>query len=208
MIKLHHLNQSRSQRILWLLEELGVNYEVIPYLRDKDTSLAPAELRKIHPLGKSPVIEDEGMVVAESGAITEYLISKYGPSKLAPERGSASYVEFLQWIHFAESSAMLPLLLKVFLSIEPAETKVLDHYAHIESTKVLRYLNDSLSGKDYLVDNRLTGADIMMSFVVDLSHKLGLREEFPEIQKYEKQLSSHKSYQKALELEQQYNKAT
>lgn len=206
MIKLHHLNQSRSKRIIWLLEELEIDYKVIPYLRDKETLLAPPELQKIHPLGKSPVIEEDGVVITESGAITEYLISKYGPSKLAPKENSPSYIEYLQWIHFAESSAMVPLLLKIFLSMEKSETKSLDSYAHIEAIKVLNYLNSSLSGKKYLVDERLTGADIMMSFVTESVNNLGMMDQFHEVKRYANQLASHKSYQKAGELEDKYSR--
>ena len=116
MIKLHHLNKSRSKRIIWLLEELGVDYDVVAYQRDAVTSLAPPELKAIHPLGKSPVIESDGMVIAESGAITEYLIEQHGAGILSPDRGTKEYVEYLQWLHFAESSAILPLLLKMFIT--------------------------------------------------------------------------------------------
>ena len=109
MIKLHHLNKSRSKRIIWLLEELEVDYEIVAYQRNKDTFLAPDELKQVHQLGKSPVIEDDGLIVTESGAITDYLITKYGNGKFAPEAGTAEYVDYQQWLHFAESSAILPL---------------------------------------------------------------------------------------------------
>ena len=117
MIEVHHLDNSRSQRILWLLEELGLEYQIVPYKRDPKTRLAPPELKAIHPLGKSPVIRDQGMVVAESGAIVEYLVGKYGNGRLAPPRdlSSPDYVAYLQWLHFAEGSAMLPLLLKLYV---------------------------------------------------------------------------------------------
>ena len=115
MIKLHHLNKSRSKRIIWLLEELDVDYEIVAYQRNSETFLAPDELQAIHPLGKSPVIEDNGQIIAESGAITDYLISKYGNGKFAPSRDSKDYIDYQQWLHFAESSAILPLLLKMFV---------------------------------------------------------------------------------------------
>ena len=115
MITLHHLNKSRSKRIIWLLEELGQPYEIKSYQRDSQTFLAPPELKQIHPLGKSPVIEMDGQVIAESGAITEYLIEKYAADTLAPARDSADYVSYLQWLHFAESSAMLPLILRMLV---------------------------------------------------------------------------------------------
>lgn len=100
MIKLHHLNQSRSKRIIWLLEELGIDYDIVPYHRDSVTFLAPPELKSIHPLGKSPVIEEDGRVITESGAITEYLIDKYASEKLAPAKGSDDHLDYLQWLHF------------------------------------------------------------------------------------------------------------
>ena len=105
MIKLHHLNKSRSKRIIWLLEELDVDYEIVAYQRNTETFLAPDELKKVHQLGKSPVIEDDGLIVTESGAITDYLITKYGNGKFAPKAGTAEYVEYQQWLHFVESSA-------------------------------------------------------------------------------------------------------
>ena len=116
MIKLHHLNASRSIRILWLLEEIGVPYELVQYKRSTTTNLAPESLKAIHPLGKSPVIEIDGQVIAESGAIVESIISKYAPH-LAPSEGTPEHTDYLQWIHFSESSAMLPFLLKVLTSM-------------------------------------------------------------------------------------------
>jgi len=119
MIVLHHLNNSRSQRILWLLEELGVPYEVKRYQRDAKTMLAPPELRKIHPLGKSPVITDGDVTLAESGAIIEYLAEKYGEARLLPPAGTPNRLRCTYWLHYAEGSAMSPLLLKlVFHRVE------------------------------------------------------------------------------------------
>lgn len=135
MITLHHLNKSRSKRIIWLLEELGVDYHVVAYQRDSVTFLAPPELKAIHPLGKSPVIEADGKVIAESGAITEYLIAKYAPQRLAPAQESDEYVEYLQWLHFAESSGILPLLLKVFLTKDGTQTQFLLSTQSQRSTK-------------------------------------------------------------------------
>ena len=105
MITVHHLNNSRSQRVLWLLEELGVPYEIQKYQRDAKTMLAPPELLKVHPLGKSPVITDEGVTVAESGAIIEYLLERYGAGRLEPEKGTPERLRFTYWLHFAEGSA-------------------------------------------------------------------------------------------------------
>ena len=113
MIVVHHLNNSRSQRILWLLEELGLEYEIKKYQRDPKTMLAPQALRAVHPLGKSPVITDDGNTVAESGAIIEYLVERYGKGQLAPAVGTPERLRWSYWMHFAEGSAMTPLLMKL-----------------------------------------------------------------------------------------------
>lgn len=121
MLIVHHLENSRSQRVLWLLEELGLEYEVKRYQRDPETMLAPPELKKVHPLGKSPVIEDEGNIVAESGAIIEYLLDRYGQGRLRPQAGTPERLRFTYWLHYAEGSAMPPLLLSlVFLKMPKA----------------------------------------------------------------------------------------
>ncbi|MDN3696233.1 glutathione S-transferase [Vibrio clamense] len=205
MIKLHHLNKSRSKRILWLLEELGVDYQVVPYQRDAVTFLAPPELKVVHPLGKSPVIEDNGMVITESGAITEYLIETYGEGKFAPQRGTQAYIDYSQWLHFAESSAILPLLLKLFVEKDGCETNFLAGYADVEIAKVIGYFEQRLEGKTYLVGDSLTGADMMMSFIVEAlqgRNALGL---YPNIAKYADLLASHPAYNKADEIEIKYS---
>ncbi|MDN3616833.1 MAG: glutathione S-transferase family protein [Vibrio gallaecicus] len=201
MITLHHLNKSRSKRIIWLLEELGVDYQIKPYQRDSVTFLAPPELKAVHPLGKSPVIEDNGVVITESGAITEYLIDKYGAGKFSPNRGTSEYVEYSQWLHFAESSGILPLLLKVFVLKDGCETNFLNDYADIETSKVMSYVNDSLEGKTYLVAEQLTGADFMMSFIIEILEANGSMHLYPNIELYAKQIQSHATYHKANAIE-------
>ena len=205
MIKLHHLNASRSIRILWLLEEIGQPYEIIKYQRDANSNLAPQSLKAIHPLGKSPVIELDNKVIAESGAIVELLVKRLAP-ELAPDQLSAEYSDYLQWIHFAESSAMLPFLLKVFNRYESkrgTSLKFLDSYAETEFHKVFGYLNDYLDGKTFLVEERLTGADFMLGFVVQGAlEMLKCADKYPHIASYIKNLESLKSYQSALRIEQ------
>lgn len=205
MIKLHHLNKSRSKRIIWLLEELGVEYEIVPYQRDSVTFLAPPALKLIHPLGKSPVIEDDGMVIAESGAITEYLIEKYGSERLSPAKGSKEFVEYSQWIHFAESSAIFPLLLKMFISKDGCETNYVGDYADAEIAKVISYLDQSLQEKRYLVEDKLTGADFMISFIVEIIKNNGQLANFPNIVAYGKQLETHDSFHKADSIEASFD---
>lgn len=204
-IILHHLNASRSFRILWLLEEINQPYELKSYFRDKTTNLAPQELKNIHPLGKSPVIELNGKVIVESGAIVEILIEKFAP-QLMPAKDSDSYLDYLQWIHFSESSAMVPYLLNIFNSIElknGTQLKFLDQYAHAELDKVFSYLDQQLLGKKFLVGNSLTGADFMIGFVVyGLINSLNIRSKYLNIEQYVKSLESLESWQKAMSIEQ------
>ncbi|MDD9316669.1 glutathione S-transferase family protein [Acinetobacter lactucae] len=210
-IILHHLNASRSFRILWLLEEINQPYELKSYFRDKTTNLAPQELKKIHPLGKSPVIELNGKVIAESGAIVEILIEKFAP-QLMPAKDSDSYLDYLQWVHFSESSAMVPYLLNIFNSIElksGTQLKFLDQYAHAELDKVFSYLDQQLVGKKFLVGNSLTGADFMIGFVVyGLINSLNIRSKYLNIEQYVKGLESLESWQKAMSIEQNLHHQT
>lgn len=210
-IILHHLNASRSFRILWLLEEINQPYELKSYFRDKTTNLAPQELKNIHPLGKSPVIELNGKVIAESGAIVEILIEKFAP-QLMPAKNSDSYLDYLQWIHFSESSAMVPYLLNIFNSVElknGTQLKFLDQYAHAELDKVFSYLDQQLVGKKFLVDNCLTGADFMIGFVVyGLINSLNIRSKYLNIEQYVKSLENLESWKKAMSIEQNLNQHT
>ncbi|WP_461196651.1 glutathione S-transferase family protein [Acinetobacter pittii] len=210
-IILHHLNASRSFRILWLLEEINQPYELKSYFRDKTTNLAPQELKNIHPLGKSPVIELNGKVITESGAIVEILIEKFAP-QLMPAKDSDSYLDYLQWVHFSESSAMVPYLLNIFNSIElknGTQLKFLDQYAHVELDKVFSYLDQQLVGKKFLVGNSLTGADFMIGFVVyGLINSLNIRSKYLNIEQYVKGLENLESWQKAMSIEQNLHQQT
>ncbi|MNS09754.1 putative S-transferase [compost metagenome] len=210
-IILHHLNASRSFRILWLLEEINQPYELKSYFRDKTTNLAPQELKNIHPLGKSPVIELDGKVIAESGAIVEILIEKFAP-QLMPAKDSDSYLDYLQWVHFSESSAMVPYLLNIFNSIElknGTQLKFLDQYAHAELDKVFSYLDQQLVGKKFLVGNCLTGADFMIGFVVyGLINSLNIRSKYLNIEQYVKGLENLESWKKAMSIEQNLHQQT
>lgn len=205
MIKLHHLNKSRSKRIIWLLEELDIDYEIIAYQRNSETFLAPDELKEIHPLGKAPVIEDNGQIITESGAITDYLISRYGKGKFAPSPDSKEHTEYQQWLHFAESSAILPLLLKMFVQKDGAKTQFLESYADSEAAKILTYFNNQLEGKRYLINDTLTGADFMMSFIVEIIKNAGQLCYFKNLVEYDSQLQSHEKWHTANELEEKYD---
>lgn len=203
-LTLHHLNDSRSVRILWLLEEAGIPYELIRYQRDIKTHLAPASLKAIHPLGKSPVIEENGKIIAESGAIVEYLIARYAPH-LAPAADTTDYIDYLQWIHFAESSAMLPVLLKIFGEFEQktgTQMNFLADYADNEFGKVFGFLNDTLADRQFIVGDSLSGADIMLGFVVNTAlDQLNAGERFPHLQRYAHGLKSLPGWQKVQDIE-------
>lgn len=208
MITLHHLDHSRSFRILWLLEEIKQPYELKKYYRDSITHLAPESLKVIHPLGKSPVIEWNGKVIIESGAIVELLIQKLAPH-LAPDINDSAYADYLQWIHFSESSAMVPYLLKIFNSIESqhgTELAFLGNYAQVEFDKVFSFLNDYLKDKQYFIANRLTGVDFMMGFALkSLISESNHEKKFPHINSYIFSLTKLDSWKKALEIESSLN---
>lgn len=208
MITLHHLNKSRSKRIIWLLEELNVPYQIKAYQRVAETNLAPAELKAIHPLGKSPVIEEAGKVLAESGAITEYLAERFAADSLVPAKDSDQYPLYLQWLHFAESSAALPLLLHYFLIIDGSETRFLDGYSKQELALILGYLDNHLTQHQWLVGEQFTAADILLSFIVETSAALGLLTEYPALNRYLSQLQARPAAKKAALLEAQYDKSS
>ena len=204
MITLHHLNASRSLRILWLLEEMGEPYTLIRYQRDPATRLAPASLKNIHPLGKSPVIELDGQVLVESGAIVEYLIRRFAP-QLEPAFNSPDYLQYLQWIHFAESSAMVPVLLKLFTQFEinaGTQLKFLDGYTQTEFDKVLGYLDSVLANRTFIVGDTLSGADFMLAFVaITVVEQMKSGAQYPHLQAYLQRLAELDSWKRALKLE-------
>ena len=213
MITVHHLNNSRSQRILWLLEELGVPYEIKRYTRDPQTMLAPPELRAVHPLGKSPVITDDGTTIAESGAIVEYLGARYGEGRLIPAAESPERLRYTYWLHFAEGSAMTPLLLKlVFMRIEAAPMpffakpiaraiagKVKSTYIDPNLARHLDFMETELSAHDWFAGAEFSAADIQMSFPIELSRaRGGLDEKHPRLMQFLERIHSQPSHKRAL----------
>jgi glutathione S-transferase len=198
-IKVHHLNNSRSQRILWLLEELGAPYEIIHHRRDAVTNLAPPELCDIHPLGKSPVIEDNGKIVFESAAIVEYMCERHGGAHLVPARGTDDHIRYLEWLHFAEGSAMTPILLNLYTgrlgdAAAPLRPRI-DHQLQSH----FQYMEDSLLPSGYFVGDGLTGADIMMSFPAEAAVKMGYAADKPKLTAYVAAIHARPAYQVALE---------
>ena len=208
MIRLHHLNQSRSLRTLWLLEELGVPYEVVSHQRDAKTHLAPESLKAVHPLGKSPVIEMDGQIYAESGAITELLIERFAPERLRPATDSSDYGSYLQWIDFAESSLMLPLMLELFTKKAGIDDNdFLNGYIDTEKTRLFEYLDASVEGKSFIVGDKLSGADFMLSFDLIILAKRQKLDAYPHIRQYAEALASLDSYQRAMQLEAKYDQS-
>jgi len=199
-IIVHHLEESRSQRVLWLLEELGLDYEVKRYARNAQTRLAPPELKAIHPLGKSPVLEHKGRVFAESGAIVEYFAESEGGGKLAVPPGDAARADYLYWLHFAEGSAMLPLLLKLYVGmLGEAGAPLMQMRVEPEIDNHLSHANTALGTNDYFVANRFTAADIEMSFVLDAAGSRGGLERYPNLVRARAANQARPAYQRALE---------
>ncbi|EFB72095.1 MULTISPECIES: glutathione S-transferase family protein [Providencia] len=198
MILIHHLNDSRSQRILWLLEELGLEYDIKRYERDSVTHLAPPELLHIHPLGKSPVIEDGNFIIHESGAIIDYLIRKYAGDLLHPTPESQAYEQYVQWLHYAEGSAMLPLLLKVYVDPLGDGGAALQPRINSELDNHLGFVEASLESKTFLLDELFSAADIQMSFVGEIAGSFGLLHQRPNLTAWIKRLQARPAYQSAL----------
>ena len=197
MLTVHHLNDSRSQRVLWLLEELGTPYEIRAYARNATTRLAPPELTAVHPLGKSPVIEDDGLTVIESGAIVDYIIRRHGGGRLQPAAGTRDYEVYNQWLHYAEGSGMLPLMLRLYTGRLGDAAAPLKPRIDSELANHLGYVNRSLEGRDYLLGNELTGADIQMSFVGEAARDL--RSQYPALDAWVRRFQARPAYRRALE---------
>ena len=198
MIVVHHLNDSRSQRILWLMEELGLPYEIKRYQR-LPTRLAPPELAAIHPVGKSPVITVDGKCIFESGAIIDYVIRRHAGGRLQPDPATPAYDDYVMWMHYAEGSAMLPLMLNLYVSRLGDDGAPLHPRIESEIANHLGYLDAHLKGRDYLLGRDFTGADIQMSFIGEIAGAYGKRAAFPNLDAWVKRLHARPAYKKALE---------
>ena len=214
MIVVHHLNNSRSQRVLWLLEELGLDYEIKRYERDRKTMLAPPELRAVHPLGKSPVITDGDLTLAESGAIVEYLVERYGEGCFAPSRQVPEYLRYRYWLHYAEGSLMPPLLLKlVFDKIESSpmpffvkpivkaiSRKAKSSFIMPQITGHLDYLEAELSKAQWFVNAEFSAADVQLSFPLEAAAaRGGLDASRPKLMDFLSRIHARPAYLRALE---------
>lgn len=214
MITVHHLNDSRSQRVLWLLEELGLPYEIKHYQRDRKTMLAPPELRQVHPLGKSPVITDGDATVAESGAIIDYLVERYGNGRFVPPAGTPDHLRYRYWLHFAEGSAMPPLLLKLVFErikrtkmpffIKPIARgiadKVLGTLVDPNLARQLDFMEGELNRSEWFAGNEFTAADIQMSFPLEAAkQRAGLDATRPKLMAFVARIHARPAYKRALE---------
>jgi glutathione S-transferase len=199
MLAVHHLNNSRSQRILWLLEELGQPYEIVKYQRDAVTNLAPPELKNIHPLGKSPVVTDGDQTIAESGAIVELLTKKYGAGKLAPAEGTKAHDKYIEWLHFAEGSAMLPLMLSLYTSRLGDAAAPLGPRIASEIDNHFSYMNNAVEKGGYLLGPDFSAADIQNSFTLEAGKLRGFLADYPNLLDLLARLQARPAYKRALE---------
>lgn len=213
MITLHHLNNSRSQRIIWLLEELKLEYVIEFHDRDAKTYLAPDSLKTVHALGKSPVIMDDqtGMTLAESGLIIEYLVQTYG-QHLMPEQGTPEYWQYLYWLHFSEGSLMPPMVMNLVLTkvksspmpffVKPIAKKIADQivkqFSGPNIKRSLEFIEDHLSQNTWFCGDQLTGADVQMSFPLEASAARGMLDQYPNTLAYVKRFKALPAYQAAL----------
>ena len=205
MIVVHHLNDSRSQRILWLLEELKLPYEIKSYQRDATTRLAPPELKAVHPLGKSPVVTEGAATVIESGAIIDYVLRHHGVGDLAPAANTPEYDTYQQWLHYAEGSAMLPLMLFMYVGRLGEAGAPLHPRIESEIANHLGYVEGVLEGRDYLMGSELSAADIQMSFVGEIVGAFGRYAAYPNIAAWVKRFQDRPAYRAALATGGPYN---
>lgn len=198
-VTVHHLNNSRSQRILWLLEELNVPYDIQHYARDAVTNLAPEALLKMHPLGKSPLIEDSANVIFESAAIVEYICERHGGAHLIPPRGTDEHIRYLEWLHFAEGSAMTPILLNLYTARLGEAAAPLHPRIDQQLESHFQFMDDSLKATGWFVGDDLSGADIMMSFPAEAAVKMGRAANRPSLTKFVETIHARPAFQRALE---------
>lgn len=213
LITVHHLNNSRSQRILWLLEELGLEYEIKRYERDKQTMRAPVELRQVHPLGKSPVITDGDVTVAESGAIIEYLVERHGKGQLIPKLGTPDRLRYTYWLHFAEGTAMPPLVMTLVFNriettpmpffVKPIAKKIVatvkNSFLNPEIMQQLNYMETEIAKTGWFAGAEFSAADIQMSFPLEAAaSRGGLGASYPNLNDFLKRIHERPAYKRAL----------
>jgi len=199
MIKLHHLRFSRSTRVIWLLEELGISYDLEEHHRHPETNRSQEDLFAVHPLGKAPTVEIDGHVMVESSAIIEYIIETRGEGQLAPS-SNADRASYLEWLHFAEGTVAMPVLLTLLGPRFGGLGDVLGGFVGGEVTKLLDYIDAHLEGREFVVGDALTGADINLEYLLELSNLVGLLDERPHAKSYLDRLMARPAYKKAIEI--------
>lgn len=200
MIVVHHLNNSRSQRILWLLEELGIAYRLEQYRRDPNTNLAPPELLAIHPLGKSPVMRDGDLILAESGAIIEYLIERHGDGQLKPQPGTPEHVRYLYWMHFSEGTIMLHLVSRIYLTRVGEAAKAMQGRVEVMINNDLDLVEAELSKSSHLAGEAFSAADVHMGFPLEFAAHAGLvSERHVKLREYLARMQARPAYRRAIE---------
>ena len=200
MLTLHHLNDSRSQRILWLLEEIGTPYELKRYKRDAQTRLAPPELEAVHPFGKSPVIVDGDLIIAESAAIVDYILRRYGKGAMRPAEGTPAFEAYNEWLSYAEGSAMLPMMMHLYVSRLKEAGAPLHPRIESEMARHLGYSNNALKGKAFFVGDSLTGADIQMSFVAEMAKVFDKLGPYPDLAGWIGRMHARPAFQRSIEI--------
>ena len=198
MITVHHLNNSKSQRILWLLEELGLDYEIVHYTR-QPTLAAPPEMKNVHPLGKAPIVEIDGKIMAESGAVVEFIVQKYGNGRLAPDPESEDYGHYLEMLHYPEGSANTPFFLNLIVNLMGLSGTPLEAYATDSMALHLGYMEGLLEGKDYFVGDDFTAADVQMSFGLFGSVVRGGLDGYPNLAAFVARMQARPAFKKSIE---------
>ncbi|UUO22068.1 glutathione S-transferase family protein [Colwellia sp. M166] len=198
MITVHHLNKSRSKRVIWLLEELDMPYTLVKHQRDPNTNLAPESLRAIHPLAKAPIIVDDNVTLCESGAIMEYILNQSPHEQLRPTQNTQEYYQYLEWLHFAEGSLALPVISTLLMGMEKRSgASPLDHYIAKEIALDFTYIDNTLSKQTYFAGDNFTAADIMMTIILEIAGTLQLIDNKAHIKRYLETVQQRPAYQLA-----------
>jgi len=196
MLRLHHLNASRSKRTVWLLEELGLEYELVRHERDPKTNLAPDDFKTLHPFAKAPLLEDGDVRMIESGAIAQYILARYGEGRLSPPVDSPDFPEYLQWLHTAEGAALLPGLMVFYLKNGRVEDTALNAYAEAERTNVFKWIEPELHKREFFVGDTFTAADIAMTYVLEATDRRGGVREGSSVSAYLERMRARPAYQR------------
>ena len=199
MLTSHHLNNSRSQRILWLAEELELDYDVVKHQRDPETFRSPASLVAVHALGKAPVIEHDGHVIAESGAIIEYMTRKLANGRLSVDPDSPEFGEYLQWLHFTEGTLQAPLIFAAIYRLTQSDSEALYGFYDAEVVRHQNYLEETFKARDYVVGSGFTAADINLVWILEFAEALGRMDSYPRLSDYLDRMRARPAYERALE---------